>query len=35
MRWSEWHRHCDIVLGYHYHWPSDDTSGGSSASGPQ
>lgn len=31
MKWCEWHRHSDVVLGYYS--PSDNTSGGAS-SGP-
>ena len=32
MKWDEWHRHCNVVLGYY--WLSEDTlEGGSSASG--
>ena len=23
MKWGEWHKHCDLMLGYY--WPSDDT----------
>jgi len=30
MKWGEWHKHCDIVLGYY--WPSYNISGGLSAS---
>jgi len=31
IKWGEWHRHCDVALGYH--WPDDSSEGGSLASG--